>query len=101
MADPIELLSALRGLHTDIERYGKNGGCFRVHLALKAVFPDAVPLYDGDHVVTRIGDKLYDISGEVDPASGLGNSYIPMEDWQLERAHDWAGYPVMAEVANG
>jgi hypothetical protein len=100
-AEPLAFLAALRNLHPDLPRYGENGGCFRVHLALKAVFPGAVPLYDGNHVVTRIDGKLYDISGEVDPASGLGHSYIPMEDWQLESAHDWTGYPVMAEVANG
>lgn len=58
-----------------------NGGCYRLYQILKFVFPDAVACKadfaetpdrtdsDGNsfvlsHVVTRIGDRFYDIDGE-------------------------------------
>lgn len=43
------------------------GGCYQFFLILRAAFPDAVPYYDGvqGHVLTRIGARLYDVTGEV------------------------------------
>jgi hypothetical protein len=51
----------------------KTGDCGRLYLILKFVFPEAVPymvVRKGDeswvHVLTKIGDKYYDIEGEFD-----------------------------------
>lgn len=41
------------------------GSCYHFYLILKEVFPDAEPWYDNEHIVTKIGDKFYDITGEV------------------------------------
>jgi len=41
------------------------GSCYHFHLILKEVFPEAVPYYDADHVLTEIEGKFYDITGEV------------------------------------
>lgn len=43
-----------------------SGGCYKFHLILKAVYPEAIGYYDGNHVYTKIGNKVYDITGEVD-----------------------------------
>lgn len=42
-----------------------HGSCYQFHLILKCLFPDALPYYNLDHIITRIGDKYYDITGEV------------------------------------
>jgi len=42
---------------------------------LKRVFDEAVPYYDRLHVITRIGDRFYDITGEVEPNA----SHRPMD----------------------
>lgn len=41
------------------------GSCYHFYLILKEVFPDAEPYYDQDHIITKIGDSFYDITGEV------------------------------------
>jgi hypothetical protein len=40
------------------------GGCFHFYLILACIYRDAVPYYNG-HVITKIQDKYYDITGEV------------------------------------
>lgn len=42
------------------------GGCYRFHLILKRIWPQAVPYYEtlDGHVVTMIEGRLYDINGE-------------------------------------
>ena len=41
------------------------GSCYHFYLILKEVFSEAECYFDEDHVVTKIGDKFYDITGEV------------------------------------
>lgn len=41
------------------------GSCYHFYLILKEVFTDAEPWYDNEHIVTKIGDKFYDITGEI------------------------------------
>lgn len=43
------------------------GGCHRLYLILRAIWPEAEAWYDSDHVITRIGGRFYDITGEVTP----------------------------------
>lgn len=49
-----------------------SGSCWHFYKILKAIFPDAQPYYMYDdsnsHVITKIGEKFYDITGEVDYA---------------------------------
>lgn len=41
------------------------GSCYHFYLILKQVFPQAEPYYDADHIISKIDDKYYDITGEV------------------------------------
>lgn len=41
------------------------GSCYHFYLILKQVFPEAKAYYDADHIITKIGDKFYDITGEI------------------------------------
>lgn len=42
-----------------------HGSCYQFHLMLKSVLPEAIPYYNSNHVITRIGERFYDITGEV------------------------------------
>jgi hypothetical protein len=52
-----------------------NGSCYRFYLILKEVFPEAIAYYDGDHVITRIDDRYYDITGQVER-----KNHLPVEN---------------------
>lgn len=41
------------------------GSCYHFYLILKQVFPAAECWYDQSHVITKIDNKFYDITGEV------------------------------------
>lgn len=45
------------------------GACYQFHLILKNRFPESVAYYDMNHVITRIGDGYYDITGEAAAAN--------------------------------
>lgn len=47
-----------------------HGGCYLFYRILKSYF-DCEPYYDQDHIITKIGDKFYDITGEVDGTNHL------------------------------
>jgi hypothetical protein len=47
------------------------GSCYQFYLILKEVFPEAVAYVNGDHFITRIGDRYYDINGEYKDAEGF------------------------------
>lgn len=82
-------LSTLRDLHPDMARYGLNGGCFRVYLLLKQVYPQAEPYYNGDHVITLIDGDFYDIRGRVEPATLTPSNYTRMDSLCFNRAYGW------------
>jgi hypothetical protein len=41
------------------------GNCYQFYEILKTIYPEAEAYYDGSHVWTKIGDKYYDITGEL------------------------------------
>lgn len=63
----LRLVSAVRESRPDSVLAYTQGGCYQFFLVLRAAFPGAVPYYDGvqGHVLTRIGGRLYDVTGEV------------------------------------
>ncbi|AME18029.1 hypothetical protein AAT1_02007 [Pseudomonas phage AAT-1] len=63
----LRLVSAVRESRSDSVQAYTQGGCYQFFLVLRAAFPGAVPYYDGvqGHVLTRIGGRLYDVTGEV------------------------------------
>lgn len=48
-----------------------NGSCYRFYKILRCIDDRAIPYYDGNHVITRIGDRYYDITGEVECGSHI------------------------------
>jgi len=63
------------------------GGCYRLHLLLKALYPSCIPFIraDKDHVITKYRGKFYDITGQV---SGSGYSVMTLDE--IEIASTWS-----------
>ncbi|MEM9990626.1 MAG: hypothetical protein AAF738_02615 [Bacteroidota bacterium] len=53
------------------------GSCWNFYELLKLVFPKSVAYYDCNHIITRIGDRYYDITGEVAP----NKNHSPFQDY--------------------
>lgn len=84
--DPLTFLYALRDLHPGLMHKCLNGSCFKLYLLMKQVFPDAMPYYDSDHVIIKIGNSFYDIRGEVLKSP----NHIPLDGYQeFNRAYLW------------
>ena len=82
----LTLINSLRKTDYYIDVIFMQGACYKFHLFLKELFPDAEPLInrDKDHVVSRIDGKCFDISGEV---SGAGYTEICKQD--IEKIKSW------------
>ena len=92
-ADIERFIAAARDLHPNMEYACTHGGCYKFHLLLKQAYPEAVPWISTDrsHVVSRIGDDLFDISGRVGSAMGKAASqYHEMDDKEKKIASKWS-----------
>jgi hypothetical protein len=58
-------ISVVRDSFIGSQQVYTEGSCYHFYLILKEVFPTAEPYFDKDHVITKIDDKFYDITGEV------------------------------------
>ena len=63
--NPEGLIAKIRDSFIGSQQVYTEGSCYHFYLILKEVFPDAEPWYDNEHIVTKIGDKFYDITGEI------------------------------------
>lgn len=61
---PEILIKSLHGIYGKYPQY--SGGCLKLHLLLKEIYVHAYGFYNGDHVITLIGNGFYDINGKVD-----------------------------------
>ena len=57
--------------------YYTNGGCYRFFLIL-GFLGKATPWYDGNHVITELNGRYYDITGEVEKT----DRHTHIEHWQ-------------------
>lgn len=58
-------ISTIRDSFIGSQQVYTEGSCYHFYLILKEVFKDAEPYFDEDHIVTKINNKFYDITGEV------------------------------------
>ncbi len=63
--DVMRIITALRETEPYIETIYTKGGCYRLHLFLKKLYPGAIPVKNScfDHVGSLIDGKCYDIRG--------------------------------------
>lgn len=55
---------------TSVQTYTR-GKCYKFYLILRSIFPHATAYYNSDHIITKIRDKYYDITGEVEKTNHL------------------------------
>lgn len=69
--NPIDLISAIRSSFPAALEVYTRGSCYQFYIILKTAFPQADAYYNSDHVITRIGGRFYDITGEVERTNHL------------------------------
>ena len=64
---PEELIKSIRQSFIGSEQVYTQGSCIMFYRILKTVYPDAKPYWSqqGKHMITRIGNLYYDITGIV------------------------------------
>lgn len=60
-----EVISTIRNSFIGSQQVYTEGSCYHFYLILKSIFNQAEPYYDSFHVITKIDNKFYDITGEV------------------------------------
>lgn len=65
--DIIGLIDAVRNSFSQAREVYLYGSCYKFHEILAKAFPhlSVVPYYNVDHVISKIGKRFYDITGEV------------------------------------
>lgn len=70
----LEFIKLIRDSFIGSEQVYTNGSCYQFYKLLKSKFSDALAYYNSDHVITKIGDLFYDITGIVDITNHLNMS---------------------------
>lgn len=61
----LKQIRRIRESHPEMVKIFTQGSCLHFFLILRSFYPQAEAWLDSDHVVTKIGDRMYDITGEV------------------------------------
>jgi len=82
------LVNSLRKTDRYIQSIFMQGGCYQFHLFLKNIFTDAIPFIhkNKDHIVSKIGNKLFDITGIIENE----NEYYLLKKSELEMVEKWS-----------
>jgi len=66
MLDEVEkFIKQIRDSFKGSEYVYQNGSCYKFFTILKMIFKEVEPYYNNRHVVSKIGDNFYDITGKV------------------------------------
>lgn len=61
----LHIIYLIRESHPMMVDIYTQGSCLNFHLLLRAIFPEAKPYDNVDHVISKIDDTYYDINGIV------------------------------------
>lgn len=67
----LEFIYEVQASRKDAIYYYTRGNCYKFFLLLKERFPRAKGYYNSDHVITKIGNRYYDITGQVNKENHL------------------------------
>lgn len=73
-------ISAIRESHPEMENIFLKGSCLNFFCILRAVYPQAQPWFNIDHIITEIDGKFYDITGVVS-----NEGYMPFTQMYLKK----------------
>lgn len=73
MVQPLVLIETIRQSFVGAEQVYTQGSCIMFYMILKAVYPNARPYWNAEsrHMITKIGSKYYDITGQVKYTKGF------------------------------
>lgn len=77
----LRLISELRGSHPNMEYLFLNGACMNLFYILRTIYQEAEPWYNMSHIITKIDDSFYDITGKILDVS----EYRPFVDFYNKR----------------
>ncbi len=77
----LSVIRAIRNSFVGSEIVYTKGSCYQFYLILREVFPQAEAFYDEDHLITKIENKYYDITGEVSKGRCLPFEPTPNDTW--------------------
>ena len=76
MNNPNKIISLIRNSFPQASIVYTRGSCGQFYKILKEIFPSSQAFIDGDHIITKIDDKFYDINGVVKCTKG----FLPCKD---------------------
>jgi hypothetical protein len=88
----LKIIEVIRNSFSNSVDVYTTGRCYQFHLILKSICPYAEPWYDGvvGHVYTKIGEKFYDINGELEDKYTINTLYdLRTEPRILANAEEW------------
>lgn len=71
----INFISLIRNSHPEMVNIFSFGSCFNFYLILRNVWPESIPYYNINHVITKIDNNYYDISGQLSSNTIKKNNY--------------------------
>ena len=103
MIEPNEFIEIIRSTNEELmSLIYTQGGCYKFHEILKAVYPSAKPYavdYEREgipdffisHVVSKIGNKFYDINGRfvLDPEKTNYSKMLKMDENDIKEAKEF------------
>lgn len=81
-----EFLKTLKDSDFFIEFIFTRGSCYQLYKILKVLFPESLPYYNGEHVITLIDGQYYDINGIRDDYK----SFHLMSEQEMIEAEKWS-----------
>ena len=67
--------------HQDIVKIYTSGSCMNFYCILHAIFPEAKPYYNMNHVITEIDGRYYDITGHINKKSFEAEGYLAFSEF--------------------
>ena len=78
------IIKTIRESFIGAEYVYTHGSCFQFYRILKKLYPETCAYYDGDHVISMIGNRMYDITGEVKNTEGFTPFYMHHTEEQFK-----------------
>lgn len=107
-AEALMLIDGLRRTDEYIPLIFTHGGCWRFYKFLKLLFPAAVPykviseptirINRYDHIITKIGERYFDVTGEVRPADFYACEPVVPDDVPVFERWSFAGNHLLSMV---
>lgn len=61
----LNTISFIRESHSEMVNIFSRGSCLNFFCILHSIYPEAIPYFNISHVISKIDDRYYDITGEV------------------------------------